>query len=353
MFPKKFVLLLFLGGLLAGFGPGCASAPPASQPGSGTENPRGSESGGPTPGSAGAPDPTALPEGGAKPAFPIIGYFPSWQGEVEDVRFDRLTHVNYAFVLPTATGGLTAIDGAARLAALVRRGHAAGVKVSIAIGGWNDGDDSAFETVAQSPELRARFVEAVVDFVERHDLDGVDMDWEYPDPGASGTNFLALMQALAARLGPMGKLLTAAVIGDGATGGGVVPEVFPLVDFINIMAYDASTEDGWDHHSSYEYAEVCLRYWLSRGLPKHKAILGVPFYGKSPGTAYRELVARDPDAPNKDESGGVRYNGIDTIKKKTRLAAAMGGGIMIWEITEDTQDGTSLLAAINQAAGRQ
>jgi hypothetical protein len=38
------------------------------------------------------------------------------------------------------------------------------------------------------------------------------------------------------------------------------------------------------------------------------------------------------------------------MKRKTALARAEGGGIMIWELTDDTHDGTSLLRAIDEAA---
>jgi GH18 family chitinase len=48
--------------------------------------------------------------------------------------------------------------------------------------------------------------------------------------------------------------------------------------------------------------------------------------------------------------GDIRYNGLDTIRKKTALAARKGGGIMIWELSQDTGDATSLLKAIREAA---
>ena len=34
----------------------------------------------------------------------------------------------------------------------------------------------------------------------------------------------------------------------------------------------------------------------------------------------------------------VYYNGMDTIAKKTRYALENLGGIMIWELTQDTSD---------------
>jgi chitinase len=297
-------------------------------------------------GAAAAPDPGR---------FKVVGYFPSWQGDVAAIEWDRLTHVNYAFVLPTKAGAVVAFHGLAGLDKLVRAGHAHHVPVSIAVGGWNDGNDKAFEFIARRPALRATFVRNLMAFVKRHDLDGVDIDWEYPDPGESAQGYLALLRELRAQLGPAGKLLTTAIVGNGENAAGIPDEAFAEVDFANIMAYDADEADAAEpikyvHHSPYEFAEVCLRFWRKRGLPKEKAILGVPFYGKSPGTPYRKLVARDATAPSKDQLGTIYYNGVATMKRKTALARAEGGGIMIWELTEDTHDDTSLLRAIDEAA---
>lgn len=276
----------------------------------------------------------------------VVGYFPTWAGEVTAIQYENLSHINYAFVLPTPSGGLTALDNPARLTNLVARAHMRGIKVSIAIGGWNDGDDSAFEQMAGNPTAVAAFVDAVAAFVTTHNLDGADIDWEYPDIGASATNYTALIRALSARLKPMGKLLTAAVIGRGREGEGVPTETFALFDYIYIMAYDEGTP-----HSSLAVAEGCLTYWLGRGLPAKKAILGLPFYGRDPYTAYKDLVRDNPSAPTTDNIGTIYYNGVETIKSKTALARARGGGVMIWELSMDTADANSLLRAVRSALG--
>lgn len=41
------------------------------------------------------------------------------------------------------------------------------------------------------------------------------------------------------------------------------------------------------------------------------------------------------------------YNGIPTIAKKTQLALDTAGGIMNWELTQDTNDDFSLLKAMD------
>jgi GH18 family chitinase len=285
-------------------------------------------------------------EAGRALATRVVGYFPTWAGDVNAIQYDKLTHINYAFALPTAQGGLTGVSsGDARLRSLVQTAHSRGVKVLLAVGGWNDGNDSAFEQMAANAGARTTFVNNAVAFVNAAGLDGIDLDWEYPEPGASAQNFAALARELGAAMRSRGKLLTAAVVANGYYGDGIPTSAFADLDFINIMAYD-----GGQPHSTYDFAVQALNYWVGRGLPRSKAVLGVPFYGRSPSSyvAYSQLVAWDAQAPYKDNVGDVYYNGIPTIQAKARLALQQGGGVMIWELTQDTQGATSLLSAIAQ-----
>ena len=126
-------------------------------------------------------------------------------------------------------------------------------------------------------------------------------------------------------------------------GSSIAAEVFDAIDFLNLMAYDGGTP-----HSPYSYAVSCLEYWRSRGLSIDKTVLGVPFYGRSPYMSYRDIVALDPTAPEKDQVGDVHYNGIPTMKAKTSLAMTEATGIMMWELSQDTTDETSLLGAIDE-----
>ena len=52
------------------------------------------------------------------------------------------------------------------------------LKVSGSIGGWNF--PSEFWSLAVRPENRAKMVNQVVKYVKAHNLDGFDIDWEYP-----------------------------------------------------------------------------------------------------------------------------------------------------------------------------
>jgi chitinase len=281
--------------------------------------------------------------------FRSVGYMPSWSGSVNSIQYGKLTHINYAFALPNSNGTLQAIPDPGKLSSLVSLGHANNVKVSLAIGGWNDGNDSAFEALAASSSGRTTFVNSVLSVVNQYNLDGVDIDWEYPDPGASGNNFTALMQQLSNALRPQGKLLTAAVVSGGNTANGVQPAVFGLVDFLNIMAYD-----GGSPHANYDWSIQSANFWKSRGLPANKTVLGVPFYSRPNYYTYAQLVGMDPANANRDcvTVGGAQqcYNGIPTIRRKTEWAMANAGGIMNWELSQDTGGSTSLVSAIYDVA---
>ena len=170
--------------------------------------------------------------------------------------------------------------------------------------------------------------------VRQYGLDGVDIDWEYPDPGTSGNNYTALMQQLSTALHNEGKLLTAAVVSEGGTANGVQPAVFAAVDWLNIMAYD-----GGSPHANYDWSINAANFWKNRGLPKAKTVLGVPFYSRPGYYTYAQLVAMDPANANRDcaTAGGAQqcYNGLPTIRRKTQWAMANAGGIMNWELSQD------------------
>ncbi|HEX6347394.1 glycosyl hydrolase family 18 protein [Umezawaea sp.] len=287
-----------------------------------------------------AAEATVLPNG-----FRSVGYMPSWSGNVNAIQYSKLTHINYSFALPNSNGSLQAIPDPGKLQSLVSQGHANGVKVSLAIGGWNDGNDSAFEALAGNAGSRTTFVNAVMGAINQYNLDGVDIDWEYPDPGQSGNNYTALMQQLSSALHAQGKLLTAAVVSEGGTANGVQPAVFSAVDWLNIMAYD-----GGSPHANYDWSIASVNFWKNRGLPANKAVLGVPFYSRPTYLTYADLVSRDPANANRDCTtiSGVQqcYNGIPTIKRKTQWAMANAGGIMNWELSQDTTGSTSLVSAI-------
>jgi chitinase len=90
-----------------------------------------------------------------------------------------------------------------------------------------------------------------------------------------------------------------------------------------------------------------------QGAPRRKICLGVPFYGRDmkqfeQSQTYSEIARRYHPAPDVDEVEGVYFNGIRTIQQKARYARENNlGGLMVWELGQDTTDDTSLLRTIH------
>ena len=295
-----------------------------------------------------SPKPTVIPSPSPAPAsqFIILAY--ATDGIFADIiPYDRLTHINYSFLTPKADGAFNPINNGWKLKQIVKDAHEHNVRVSISVGGW--GWDAQFEELAARSETRSAFVQNLTAFVGEYGLDGVDMDWEYPDPGPSSENFLALIQELRAAMPD--KILTTAVVSYGDEHGlGVPNESFALFDFVNIMTYDGPD------HGTMEQFERGLSYWSERGLPPQKMVMGVPFYG-DPNLPFYKIVQADPEAAQSDtfeyHGATYHYNGIPTIQVKTRIAMEKAGGIMFWALDHDAQGELSLVKAIYEAANPQ
>ncbi len=286
--------------------------------------------------------------------FKVVGYFPSWSGDPKRIQYRALTHICYAFAAPTMEGGYCKIANDDKLIDLVTRAHAARVKVLLSLGGWNTGGPNAYDAIAADPALTAAFADSTMDTIARYCLDGIDMDWEFPTEQTAQA-FAGLMHALSERLHLAGKQLSIAVSANAFHGKDYLDSIVEDVDFLNIMAYD----DGYGltgvQHSSYWFAKAAMDYWLGiRRVPPPKAVLGVPFYGRSlkdrHSISYSGLLLSDPWASSSDLSGQFGYNGFDTLRSKAvNLARLRGGGIMIWQLNQDARGPDSLLNAIFDA----
>lgn len=109
---------------------------------------------------------------------------------LENIDPSLCTHLVYAFAgLNASSDSVRSLDpwqdlkddygkgGYARITEL-KKTHPH-LKVSLAIGGWNEGSRNYSSLVADR-ERRERFVKSATDFVRQHNFDGLDLDWEYP-----------------------------------------------------------------------------------------------------------------------------------------------------------------------------
>jgi len=289
----------------------------------------------------------------AKPEkFRVVGYVRGEAAEMTDqIQFKKITHLNIAFINPDSTSRFTEVKG---IRAIVTKAHRNGVKVLMAIAG---GNAPRYYRALIAPANRTLFIANLIKYMNNHDFDGIDVDIE----GELITNdYEGFVIQLAAAM-THGKLLTAAV----ATPYGPFLTAASLAqfDFINVMSYDKTGP--WrpqvsGQHSPLSMAISDLDYWQNeRKIPKQKLNLGVPFYGYSFGPSgagsmpYKEIIVTYPGARDKDElstadGGMLYYNGIATIKAKTKLALEQSGGMMIWQLLQDASGSDSLLELMHR-----
>lgn len=280
------------------------------------------------------------------------------------LRFDIVTHVNYAFAIPTRDGHILPLERPDHARAVIEKAHNHGAKVCISLGGWSYEDiplEETFREGTNSPEKIAAMAEEIVSLAEEFGFDGVDVDWEYPRTGdGSKEQYEAFIDLLHQKLKPRGMLLTAAVLAGVDSKNEPIRSAaeaqdhasFDKLDWVNLMTYDC---DG-PRHATCEFAENSIRYWVeTRGFAPEKLNLGVPFYGRPFPGEYRILLEADPDAADKDmvvlNGQEIWYNGQETLRKKVALARSCGlGGVMVWEISHDCDDPRkSLLTALGQS----
>lgn len=273
----------------------------------------------------------------------IICYYESWatyrNGEgkysIEDIPAELCTHVVYSFVGIHDSGSMKLLDNAQDLTRFSQFVKSRGAKALISVGGASE-NPGKFSNVANDLGTRSTFVRSAVALLDEHGLDGLDVDWEYPNSG-SGThdydreNFVRLLKELKDALAPKGYSLSAAVAADpdAVQTSYIVPKVSKILDFINVMTYDFN--GAWNDYTainaplhpspkddSYQRTlnvVASIEAWLSAGAPAEKIIVGIPFYGRS-------FTLKDPNehgihapttgpgkaGPYTQEAGYIGYN---------------------------------------------
>lgn len=265
-----------------------------------------------------------------------------------DIAAQKLTRINYAFANirngRIVNGFANDDQNFAALVALKQQNPSLTVLVSV--GGWQW--SGGFSDMALTEKTRAVFISSVAGFIDRHQLDGLDVDWEYPGQAGSTThfrtvdkrNYTLLLKELRARFDELEKQLHRPLyltIAAGASSEFLhlteMAQVQKYVDTVNLMAYDyyePDSEPTTGHHAPLFTnpsdpekisADNSVREYEQAGVQPEKIVLGVPFYGHvwgnvpavnhglyQPGKGVRNasaLYGNSPDAMLKN--GFTRY----------------------------------------------
>lgn len=278
---------------------------------------------------------------------------------------EAMTHINYAFGHVTDSFDGIRVDNPERLhkiSALKQQNP--DLKVVLSVGGWGSG---RFSEMAGDSLNRAKFADDCLRVINEFDLDGVDIDWEYPTSSEAGIssspddtqNYTKLMRDIRARIGS-DKLLTLATPGNAKYYD--FPAILPYIDFVNIMSYDIGRVP---LHQSPLYssehtgltADQALQAHLDAGVPKDKLTLGLPFYGRGfkeypDYMDYKDLEVLDgcrivwdeeAQVPYIENANGelvLGYNDPRAIEIKCKYILDKDLlGAMYWEYTCDNEQG--------------
>lgn len=294
--------------------------------------------------------------------FKVIGYYSGdlFNEPLEKLQTDKLTHVIYAFLIPKSDGTLEELKKPEQLLELVDKAHRDGAKVFVALGGWSyEGKvlEPVFKESCADDEIRENLVENVIAFTEQYNLDGVEVDWEHPNKDTI-TSYEKLVVELSQGLKLKNKELTAALNGAWSVTGS--PETSKLItkncldsfSFINVMAYDINN----DNHSPFWFSETSIDYWLNRGVHSEDIVLGMPLYAHPSWMQYRHLVELDSNYAYVDYAPtsplGSYYNGMNTLREKTKLAMFRAGGVMLFDVNEDASGQYSIVSMIDSMVKR-
>lgn len=305
--------------------------------------------------------------------FYVVGYFPSYRdpAAVPDQKFRMCNVINYAFGNITLSGSLS-IASPGTFSSVISKAKANAAKIFLSI----SGNAADFKNMASGASGRNSFVREIMQALRTYQLDGVDIDWEYPrtDDGTDLT-YTAFMKELSDSCHTNARYYLSTAITSGKYAGAVRDAIRnelwtgSYVDFFNIMAYDDfSTTLAYKHHSDLALAQTSINYWVTtRGMPANKAVLGIPTYGRPSGItqtgtllSYSAILAQGgsplSDSARVSVTGFsnymIYYNGTVTAKRKAMLAKTQASGVMLWEKGQDVHDASSLLKAICDTLGR-
>ncbi len=322
-------------------------------------------------------------------SYKVVAYYTGNGEAINQYPLEKITHIIFSFM--TLHGDSLTFRGEEQRKSLqqlvaLKKQHPQ-LKIMVSIGGW--GGCASCSGLFASAVHRNNFAKSTVSLFKQYDIDGLDLDWEYPAiegyPGhawdkTDKNNFTELVKALRNEMGSAFLISFAA--------GGFTKyleesvdwnEVAPLVDFVNLMTYDLvngySQVTGhhtllYDYRPEQESTRKCVEWLLNKNVAADKLIVGAAFYARvwehvenkdhglyQPGKFLRGVSYKDFGTYFSDSSGyeyfwdkaakaPFRYSASKklfatfddkhSIQEKVKFIVKKKlGGMMFWELSED------------------
>uniref|UniRef100_A0A9L0RUY9 Chitinase 3 like 2 n=1 Tax=Equus caballus TaxID=9796 RepID=A0A9L0RUY9_HORSE len=212
-----------------------------------------------------------------------------------------------------------------------------------------------FHAMVDSSTSHLGFIKSVILFLRNRNFDGLDISWIYPDV-KDNTDFTVLIHELAEAFqkdfvkSTRERLLLTA----GVSSGRISSFAFGTLDFINLLSFDfhgslekplitghnsplrkGQLDRGMSSHYNVEYA---VGYWLNKGMPAEKMVMGIPMYGWSFTLASAETAlgapATGPGAAGPGAAGPItKSSGF--LAYYENCTFLKNGAPEVWEAPED------------------
>ncbi|KAJ3378012.1 hypothetical protein HDU84_008026 [Entophlyctis sp. JEL0112] len=308
------------------------------------------------------------------------------------------SHINLAFAVIDSNFQLTWNNDADAQSALTMisyvRSYSPNTKILVSVGGWDFSEDTStralFSEVIATDASRMLFANSVIQFLNQNNLDGIDIDFEYPaaiergGPPSDTANLLYLMADLRILI-PEKVLSIAAPAGYWFLKGFSILDMSLFVNYINVMTYDyhgpwditLGLNDTANPQTGYEDIVNTILLFEKAGVDPSKLNIGLGWYGRTygiagtcsgygcqvtgggiPGTCsqasgvlsndeIQALISANNIVPTYDSGSETYYfiyeNEIvtmdksDTYTNKILLAQNAGwGGYQVWSIDQQT-----------------
>lgn len=240
----------------------------------------------------------------------IVGYYTLWSESEKNVDFtsingNLLTHINLAFINIDQKGNLIdpILEGSVTLDDINHfKATYPHVKVLVSVGGWSWSNH--FSKVASTQAGRNNFADSTATLLNKYNLDGVDIDWEYPVNGGDSIehrpsdkmNYTKLVKTTRKKLQVLGRknkknyLIS---IAGGASKDFInnieADKLMKYLDYINVMTYDY--HGGWEKTTGFhtplyptipgeECISTTIDLYLEAGFAPSDLNLGLAFYGR-------------------------------------------------------------------------
>ncbi|PVH81321.1 glycoside hydrolase family 18 protein [Cadophora sp. DSE1049] len=245
--------------------------------------------------------------------FRRITYYEAWSMdrpclnmEVSEIDTSKYTHVHFSFGLISSNYKVDVSGVQDQFNKLVKM---QGIKRILSFGGWSfstSQDSYPIFRESVSNQIRMEFANNAAAFVQEHNLDGVDFDWEYPGapdipglpPGSpnDGANYLSFLKLVRGFLPREKTVSVAAPASYWYLKGFPIKEIAEVIDYIIYMTYDLHGQ--WDYGSPWASpgcpSGACLRSHVNltetinalsmitkAGVPAAKVVVGTSSYGRS------------------------------------------------------------------------